>query len=219
MNDSVESALLDQIESCPIRDSSAVILDVDEVTLHHRRHLIDFLAKQGIEIFEPQSEQEVSLRYHSSGAAVHNRDRDRLLEDAFVDFASIQEPFEGAVDSVERLSSRCSVLFLTNVPSNAFVARSARLRYLGFNIPIYRNVGGKGRAVSILQRKSRSKVIFVDDSQRQIRNVKMHAPSVFTIQARFTEGLVCESSESSHAEVISRNWSELEALILSKIET
>ena len=190
-----------------------VIIDVDDVILHHTRHLHDFLWKKNIEIRRSKEHLDHELFDKDSQTVLDQGASDRLFEEAFKEIANTQTEVDGASAAVSSISEFCDILFLSNVPSSIVDVRKSRLARLGLDFPLARNSGGKGKAVRALQEESDHPIIFIDDSERQIRNVRKHSPHTLTVKARFIEYQRSDDYEDSEADHSFSSWADVHSFI------
>lgn len=190
-----------------------LVVDIDEVVLHHSKHLIDHLNSLGIEMTEFVHELRGELRYETSQTVLSEDEQNRVLSDSFIHFAHCQQPIPGSVETLTQLSSDYYIVFLSNVPQRAAHMRRERLDFLGLTYPFFANTGGKGRAVKTLSGMTDAPIFFIDDSLRQIENVKLHTPNTTCIQFTFVDEI--RSTATSVRRDVNRasKWEEVRALL------
>ena len=186
-----------------------ILIDVDDVVLHHVRHLKQYLSGTKFELVSSSKCADWGLFDKTLHKRVEQSLADKILEPAFHDFAHRQEPIEGVAAAVNELGSAFEVAFLTNVPKSIFEIRRARLLELGMDYPVIRNSGGKGRKISELQSKALQPLVFIDDSERQIRNAKRHSPHTYCIKAALIGSELSGSAGITMADSTAHSWVEV----------
>ncbi len=197
------------------RSRSILIIDIDEVVLHHSKHLIEYLSKLNITMTDFVHELKGELRDDVTGRLISENQKDRILSEGFKHFVHLQEPIPDSVKIINQLGTRYEILFLSNVPEHSASAREARLISLGLNYPFFRNGGGKGRAVKLISKFTDQRVCFVDDSLRQIENVKKHAPGTECFHFTFVDGTGVKQPPADLDVTRVRTWPELCSLLCS----
>ncbi len=155
-----------------------IICDVDDVVVHFLRGFDTMLADID-HVLEANS-------FALNGNVIHRHTRQempaevvsKLVDDFFVAQTEYLEAIDGAVDALNDLSDRASVVMLTNLPHHARDKRIRNLQNHGLDFPVITNSGPKGPAIKDLENRTSGPVVFVDDSPNFVRSSFEFAPNV-----------------------------------------
>ncbi len=155
-----------------------IICDVDDVVVHFLRCFDAMLAERD-HVLEANS-------FALNGNVVHRETRvempadavSKLVDDLFIERTEFLEAIDGAVDALNMLSDRASVVMLTNLPHHARDQRIRNLQNHGLHFPVITNSGPKGPAIKDLENRTSGPVVFVDDSPNFVKSSFEHAPDV-----------------------------------------
>lgn len=196
-----------------------LVSDCDEVLLHMVVPFRDWLDEAHHIHFDlVHGDWGEALRHKHDGTQVERGTVWNLLNGFFVTEMHRQQPIDGALDAISRISEVADIAILTNLMDHHNAARAAQLRAVGIHAPVHTNQGGKGEALArIIAEHQPSVTVFVDDLGHQHESVAELLPDVWRLQ------LVGEpilwprvaSSPAAHARI--DDWASAEQWILSKL--
>ncbi len=178
--ESVSANTLQQIEEIEKRAYPLLICDVDEVLLQFIPHLERYMNDRGIGFKETAYRLKANMIHTQTGEHLSDDACMAIIHDFFESEVSRQEAVPNAAAQLERLSRRCDIVILTNLPSSHNKpARANLLETLGMDYPVITNHGPKGGAVAALcAQRGHHPVFFVDDSPTNIISVGKSTPHV-----------------------------------------
>jgi hypothetical protein len=158
-------------------DRPLIVCDVDEVVLHFIRGLEAHLETSGYWL-DPQSfALNGNIRRLDSNEAADTDKVRELLFGFFDENIGTMELVDGAVESLDALSSHAQIVLLTNLPPRYLDARKDHLAAHGLAFPVVANVGPKGPTVATMTMNHGDKVVFLDDIPSNILSVAEHVSS------------------------------------------
>jgi hypothetical protein len=129
-----------------------------------------------------------------------------------------QQAIDGAVEAINRLTEVADVVILTNLLDHRAGPRTAQLKAVGIDAPVYTNQGGKGEALGrILDEYKPSVAVFVDDLGHQHDSVGELFPEVWRLHF-VGEPLLWERvnpSKAAHARL--DRWTDAEHWIRDRL--
>ena len=191
------------------RAAPLIIVDVDEVLAMFMRGFERFVGRYGLEmritrfalfenVYRPGEELPIEPELGKS-----------LFEAFFDTDGEDIDPAVGAADALDALSSKASIVILTNAPGKSRDARSRWLARHGFPYPMVMNSGPKGAAVRALADLTEGPVAFVDDLLPNLESAAMAAPHTHRFQMVADERLrpFAYSDTERHRRI--DNWPEM----------
>ena len=196
-----------------------LISDCDEVLLHMIVPFRDWLGEvHHIDFDLVHGDWGEALRHKHDGTIVERGQVWDLLNGFFDTEMGRQQAIDGAVESINRLREHADVVILTNLLDHRAAPRTAQLKAVGIDAPVYTNQGGKGEALGrILEEYKPSVAVFVDDLGHQHDSVGEHHPHVWRLHF-VGEPLLWErvkSSKAAHARL--DRWADAEGWIRDKL--
>jgi hypothetical protein len=196
-----------------------IITDCDEVLLHMVVPFRDWLDEVHDVHFTLQGQDFVnSLRRKACGTVL---ERDLVWEYLIAFFDTEmhrQQPIDGALPTLARLSEIADIVVLTNITERAHQNRIDQLHALGVSYPVYWNQGGKGRPVAaMIERYRPSVALFVDDLAQHHESVAKHAPGVWRLHMVGEPLLAGEIANAAHAHMRIDNWPDAESWIRQRL--
>ncbi len=157
-----------------------IISDCDEVLLHMVAPFRDWLDESHGVTFQMEGNNfATSMRWQESGELVAERDIWRLLGGFFDTEMSRQNPIEGAISGIQRLSEHADVVILTNLTDERQERRREQLADHGLDVRVFTNQGPKGPALAaIMDEYQPSRAIFIDDLPQHHKSVAEMTPHV-----------------------------------------
>jgi hypothetical protein len=161
-----------------------LISDCDEVLLHMVVPFRDWLDEAHHIHFDlVHGDWGEALRHKHDGTQVERGTVWELLNGFFTSEMHRQQPIDGAVEALMRLSEIADVVILTNLMDHHNASRAEQLRAVGIDAPVYTNQGGKGAAMArIIDEYRPSVTLFVDDLDHQHESVAEALPHVWRLQ-------------------------------------
>ncbi|MGL5838565.1 MAG: HAD family hydrolase [Sphingorhabdus sp.] len=196
-----------------------LISDCDEVLLHMVVPFQRWLDEAHHIHFDLlNSDWGEALRHKHDGTLVERGMVWDLLNGFFTTEMHRQQPIEGAVASLNRLSEIADVVILTNLMNHHNASRAEQLRAVGIEAPVYTNQGGKGVLLAELLEKYRPSVaVFVDDLDHQHESVAATVPHVWRLHFVGEPVLWPRVKASVHAHQKLTTWREAEKWISEKL--
>lgn len=198
-----------QIDKTPVQPNRPLLIcDVDEVIVHFIRDFEQFLGDRGLRL--------VITGFQLSGS-IHRLDTERplvghecaeLVAEFFDERTHAMQPIEGAIESLQAVSTFAEVVLLTNLPIEAGDARRQNLKSHGLDFPVITNTGPKGPAIKALAAKSNRAVAFVDDSPNFIESSHEYAPHVTTVHFLQDPRFAPHAPDHGFIGLRSDNWVE-----------
>jgi hypothetical protein len=196
-----------------------LISDCDEVLLHMIVPFRDWLDEAHAIHFDfVHGDWGEALRHKHDGTQIERGRVWELLNGFFDTEMPRQQPIDGAVAAINRMSAFADVVILTNLMEDRAIPRAAQLRAVGIDFPVYCNQGGKGeKLASILADYNPSTTVFVDDLGHQHGSIAKHAPSVWRLQLVGEPLLSPRVEKDAMAHHRIDNWAEAEPWIAEKL--
>jgi hypothetical protein len=159
-----------------------------------------------------------ALRHKHDGTVVERGRVWDLLNGFFDTEMHRQQAIDGAVEAINRLTDVADVVILTNLLDHRAGPRTAQLKAVGIDAPVYTNQGGKGEALGrILDEYKPSVAVFVDDLGHQHDSVGEMFPDVWRLHF-VGEPLLWERvnpSKAAHARL--DRWTDAEHWIRDRL--
>ncbi len=155
-----------------------IICDVDDVVVHFLRGFDAKLASLDHVLEANSFTLNGNVVHVESRAEMPDEQVAKLIDDFFLEQTEHMEAIEGAVTSLLELSTKASVVMLTNLPHHARNKRIRNLQNHGLPFPVITNSGPKGPAIRQLSNRTSGPVVFVDDSPSFVASSYEYAPDV-----------------------------------------
>jgi hypothetical protein len=195
-------------------DRPLFICDVDEVIVHFTRDFENFLAEQGL-LLEPSSLALAGNIYKKgTDQAIADEHVSSLIDTFFAERTRNMKPILGAIEAVHHIGENATVVFLTNLPHFAGDDRRANLAEMGLNYPVITNSGPKGPALHNLAARTKSPVVFVDDSPGFIKSANDHAPQIKLIHFLQDHRFAVHCPHFDFVSLRTDNWTSAKSHIL-----
>ena len=192
-----------------------IVTDCDEVLLHMVvpfRHWLDEV--HGVHFELRGQEFAEALRHKDSGDILERELVWTLLSGFFDTEMHRQQPINGAVLALARLSRIADIEVLTNIGERAHAGRIEQLGLLGINHRVHWNQGGKGAPLaSIVERLQPSVTVFIDDLGVHHASVAKHAPQVWRLHMVGEPEIAGQVPPDPHAHARIDTWAEAETWI------
>ncbi|HUE78313.1 MAG TPA: HAD family hydrolase [Sphingomicrobium sp.] len=195
------------------------ITDCDDVLLHMVAHFAEWLDEEHAIHFDLDSGQFDAMTDRRTGAIVPAEDIWPLIDRFFLGHSHRQTLVPGALEALSRIGEAADIVVLTNLGDEAHAWRVEQLASHGIRHEVVCNRGGKGRPVrDIVERRSASNVVFVDDLAVHHSSVAKHAPEVWRLHmvAEPRLATVVPPAADAHARI--DDWPAACEWILQKIE-
>lgn len=174
--------IYDQIDTLSLSGNKPlVICDVDEVVVHFLRALEDHLHDNDLWYDAVSFSLNGNIRRKHDNEAIRVDEFHALLKNFFHKETANFKAIEGAVETLNGLSGRAELVFLTNLPDHYAKARRKNLNAHGLKAPVLVNSGHKGPAVKRLAEKANVPCFFIDDAPDHIASVIEYIPHVETV--------------------------------------
>lgn len=196
-----------------------LITDCDEVLLHMVVPFAQWVDEAHGVLFQMEDATFArALKRKECGTPLEAAEVWPLLDGFFTTEMGRQNPIAGAVEALQEIARVADIVILTNVGPEHQESRAAQLRALGIDAPVIGSRGGKGEPVRrLIEERSPSVAIFVDDLAQHHGSVADHAPDVWRLHM-VGEPLIADKILSAHkAHIRIDNWTEACAWILARI--
>jgi hypothetical protein len=185
-----------------------IICDVDDVVVHFLRGFDVMLARLE-HVLEVNS-------FALNGNVIHRETRtempqeqvSQLVDDYFVEHTEHMEAIDGAIESLLALSSKATVVMLTNLPHHAREKRIRNLVKHGLPFPVITNSGPKGPAIKDLASRTSGPTVFVDDSPSFVKSSHEYAPEVKIVHFLHDERFVRLHQPFAFVSHTTGDWSD-----------
>lgn len=187
-----------------------LISDCDEVLLHMVVPFRDWLDEAHDIHFDLEKGDFVdALRRKDDGTIVKGEAVWPLLKGFFDSEMHRQQPIDGAVEALAELNEIADIVILTNLQDDRQAARTAQLRAVGIDHPVYTNQGGKGEALlRILAEYRPNCALFVDDLAPQHASIAQHAAHVWRLHMIGEPLLASRATQRAQAHARIDRWAE-----------
>lgn len=163
----------------PRNHDALIVLDVDEVVLHFIAPFQDLLASFGARLHFDSFKMTGNVRSQSTGAALTGHELDRSTEQLFREQEARQTLVEGAQAAIERLGTRCDIVFLTAMPPHHYEPRRRLLDREGLaHRPMIATQRSKGALIAEMRQRWSGPIAFVDDLPSNLEGVRRSVPDV-----------------------------------------
>ncbi len=130
-----------------------------------------------------------------------------------------QLPILGSVEAIEALSHHADIVVLTNLTDDARDARSAQLRAIGIEAPVFTNQGGKGDLMAqIVDQYRPSITVFVDDLAHQHHSVAETVPGIKQLHFVGEPRIACQITKPDSAHARIDDWANATRWIMDRFE-
>ena len=196
-----------------------LISDCDEVLLHMIVPFRDWLDEiHHIEFDLVHGDWGEALRHKHDGTQVERGTVWNLLNGFFETEMHRQQPIDGAVAAINRLSEIADVVILTNLMDQFNASRAEQLRAVGIDAPVFTNQGGKGAALAqIVESYKPSVTVFIDDLGHHHESVGQIMPDVWRLHFVGEPVLWPRIQPNPAANAQIHIWSEAEKWISEKL--
>lgn len=196
-----------------------IITDCDEVLLHmvvpfrewlDETHRVDFNFR-GHDFTE-------ALRHKDSGELIAREQVWELLIAFFDTEMARQNPINGAMAALGRLSERADIVVLTNIGERHHQARIEQLAAHGLHAPVFWNHGAKGRPLArIVAEHQPSVALFIDDLAEHHGSVSRNAPGVWRLHMVGEPELAVQVPPAPDAHARIDQWAAAEQWISDRL--
>ena len=197
-----------------------LISDCDEVLLHMVAHFADWLDEEHDVHFHLESGDFAdAMTDRRTGAPVAAELVWPLLDTFFRQQMHRQTLVPGALEALARIAEVADIVILTNLGDEALGWRVDQLAGHGIRHEVVCNRGGKGRPVrEILDHRSASTAVFVDDLAVHHASVARHAPEVWRLHMIAEPRLAAAVPPAPEAHARIDDWPAACQWILDKFE-
>lgn len=202
-----------------------LVTDCDEVLLHMIVPFTEWLdeahdvAFDVDNLFHGESGDYRNAMRYKDGREVEAEKIWPFLKGFFETEMHRQKPIAGAVSAIEALSSHADIVVLTNLTDDARDARTAQLRAVGINAPVYTNQGGKGATLAgIIDRYKPSVAVFVDDLPHQHHSVAQEVPGLMQLHFVGEPRVAHQVSTPKVAHARIDDWPTAQSWIMDRFE-
>lgn len=195
-----------------------LITDCDEVLLHMLVPFRDWLDEVHDVHFNLDQHNFVdALRQKACGTVLEQGRVWELLNGFFDTEMYRQQPINGALEALGRLSDIADIVVLTNIAEQHHGRRVEQLARLDVHHPVHWNQGGKGRPLArLIEDRQPSVALFIDDLPQHHESVATHAPHVWRLHMVGEPLLAPQIAPASHAHGRIDNWIEAERWIRAR---
>jgi len=196
-----------------------IITDCDEVLLHMVVPFRQWLDEVHDIHFDFSNHNFVNgLRRKACNTVLEQGEVWDMLTGFFKTEMHRQQPIEGALETLARLSGIATIVVLTNIGESAHADRIAQLGRLGVTHDVHWNQGGKGPpARKLAEYHNASTVVFIDDLALHHESVAQHMPEAWRLhmvgEPELAPGI--PAAPMAHARI--DRWSEAESWIRDKL--
>lgn len=195
-----------------------LITDCDEVLLHMVVPFRDWLDEVHDVHFNFDQHNFVdALRQKACGTVLEQGRVWELLNGFFDTEMYRQQPINGALEALGRLSEIADIVVLTNIAEPHHARRVEQLARFGVHYPVHWNQGGKGRPLArLIEERQPSVALFIDDLPQHHESVADHAPNVWRLHMVGEPLLAPQIAPASHAHERIDNWTDAERWIRAR---
>jgi hypothetical protein len=196
-----------------------LITDCDEVLLHMVSHFRDWLGEAHDVDFAFETGQFAeALTDRRSGESLSADRVWPLLDGFFKDEMHRQTLVPGALEALGRIGEIADIVILTNLGDHAHPWRVDQLARHGISHEVVCNQGGKGvPARAIVERRSASRAVFVDDLPVHHASVAKHAPEIFRLHMVAEPKLAPVVPPAEHAHARIDDWPTASDWIIERL--
>ena len=209
-----------QLESLSFYKNRPVIIsDADEVILHFAHILSDYLRTQGMYVNFTSYALEGNIRYLDNDAPVDSSLFKAIIDDYFDNYVEKQTLVKNVHKHLKNLSEFCDIVILTNIPHDYADRRRKLFQDNGLNYPMISSSGPKGPVMEAIRKLTPEKLIFIDDISHHHQSVAELVPDTLRIQYIANRHLNDIEQKSKHCHHRCRDWSHIEQVIRTYLET
>ena len=156
MTDATSDEAARQIAALELHpDRPLIISDADEVIADFMGGLEAYMQTQGYYFNWASYRLNENIRRKSDHEAADRDEVFKLIGDFFAARIDNLDPIADAIETLEALSARATIVVLSNQPFELRERRRQWLEDLGLDVPLVTNDGPKGRAVQALRGSSK----------------------------------------------------------------
>ncbi len=155
-----------------------LICDVDEVVLYLVDPFKKVLAEQGFVLKSNSFKLTGNIYERETGREATQEEIWQGLNQLFSEQAERQGLVDGAVEGLNALGEDLDIVFLTNLPHQFGAIRRDYLAQNGLRFPLITNSGSKVPAMEAIFAKSTDPVGFIDDTPRNLEQVRDGLPDI-----------------------------------------
>ena len=201
MTDALHPEVAEQLDAVAVDCSRPLIVtDADEVVVNFIDRFAAFLPEHGL-TFTWASYHLTGNVLHADGRPADKDDMARVFHAFYDKHADSMDPVAGAIEALEALRERATIVVLSNLPMRHRFDRASGLARHGLDLPVVANIGEKGAAVGALAMHTEAPVFFLDDSPRHHESVAAHVPEAvrlhFVGHPRLAK-LIAQAPDSHH---------------------
>ena len=155
-----------------------LICDVDEVVLHLVKPFIEVIEERGFDLKSHSFKLTGNVFDKKTGREATQDEVWSALTQLFEEQATRQGIVDGVVENLNALAASIDIVFLTNMPHPFREIRRAHLLECGLEFPLVTNTRSKVPAIKILQSHTQKRVGFIDDTPKNLDQVRDGATDV-----------------------------------------
>lgn len=196
-----------------------IITDCDEVLLHMVVPFREWLDETHRVHFNFRGHDFTeALRHKDSGELIAREQVWELLIAFFDTEMARQNPINGAMAALGRLSERADIVVLTNIGERHHQARIEQLAAHGLHAPVFWNHGAKGRPLArIVAEHQPSVALFIDDLAEHHGSVSRNAPGVWRLHMVGEPELAVQVPPAPDAHARIDQWAAAEQWISDRL--
>ncbi|MEL6966244.1 MAG: hypothetical protein AAGM04_02580 [Pseudomonadota bacterium] len=185
-----------------------LICDVDEVVLHLVEPFASVIEERGYELRKRAFKLTGNVFHKETGAEATQQDVWAALTQLFEEQATRQGLVDGVRDGLATVAEHADIVFLTNMPHPFAEIRRVHLAAHGITYPLVTNMASKLPAINIMAAQRRGFVGFVDDTPRNLVDVREGNTAVKLFHFMADEGFRKMVDEIEGVEFSSGDWPE-----------
>ena len=201
----------------PAMHRPLIVIDVDEVVLAFVDALEAWLGARELHLARDGFALNGNVR-RTDGEAVTTVELRSLLHGFFDEAAHDMAPLPGAIDGIASFSPAADVVFLSNLPAAAAVARRTNLDALGLRHALIVNEGPKGPALARLVAGMAAPVVFMDDSPSNIASARAAVPAATLVHFVADAGFRATLTPGPDIALFTGDWDEAARFVTDNID-
>ncbi len=159
-------------------DRPLLICDVDEVILHLVNPFVAVIKERGFELKSHSFKLTGNVFHKDTGAEATQEEVWAGLTQLFQEQDQRQGIVDGAAEGLKGLHEHIDIVFLTNMPHEFGDIRRSYLSNNNISYPLITNTGSKVPAIEIIQSRCSKPVGFIDDTPKNLKQVREGARDV-----------------------------------------
>ncbi|MCM2292191.1 hypothetical protein NAC44_07605 [Allorhizobium sp. BGMRC 0089] len=175
----VENAALHAIT---LSQRPLLVCDIDDVVLEFLRPFEVYLQQLGHRLAPNSFRLHGNILCQTSQQPLADQQVSEIILEFFNRQEEWQTVFSTAQDSLQIISERADIVFLTSMPTQFYPQRRRLLDRLGLPYPLLASEEPKGPIVKALHRARSLPTAFVDDMAHNLHSVGEHMPDCLLVQ-------------------------------------